>query len=810
MKHKSTIFIIFLSIVWFVSTIHTQEVLPESSFSITSDFGPRNVIDGTWFHQGIDFSAAAGDADYGTPITAIESGLVTDIGRLNNSSIYQIRITGIYGEWAYLHIFRNNVFKINNWELRLGVILKNPNAPYDSKSANIIILWSGTQAQKILALADYTGYLVFTGDSYILDINGNPIKTQGSVSLGEQIAPMGDSGTGDVHLHLGLNYPNDNPLQILQHQESDFKVKMLSPGACLSKSQIENPIPIKFRIDSTKGLDLDSVVVYLDEISPKGKIAEFCYGGKPGENDLKNSNNANGETINGVIYKISPYSTVPGYDDFIIKDYDFSKLSYGAHQIIVSVADVNNNNRNFIFYLNIGDTSIETERTVIGNYLNPKADSENYPCLQDDWGQVFNGTNFHSGFADSVSGLGTHVFSRIMQENMPIENFSKIVFDFVSAGGGAGYTIPKDNIYFDKINSGRKIDFVARFKDKNGGYLGSVFKTIYDDNDLPAPNMIVMDNDGNLVNTYEVQNINLKNRMMLNSITIEQLVQEAGIYNKNTIKYVTIELICDVINDSYKTLFNLDYYDNVWIALNIYGIPWDFGKYGTTQKIKTISCNKNGSAQKQPLIRGVIESTSGNIAKVYVCYKIISTQNIQSEKTTVSKMSVLNKCNTSYWEAATSADGLFDSASEEFYFELPAAIPAGDYLIEIKSINDDGEQNALYYSFGLSVGGSGENSRIPLNLNQVIVYPNPFKLIPESNFYNKDGLTFKNMTTDFKISIYDISGNRIFSDYISDCNGIYKWNLKSSLGSYIGSGVYIYIITNNAGEKKTGKFAVIR
>ena len=38
----------------------------------------------------------------------------------------------------------------------------------------------------------------------------------------------------------------------------------------------------------------------------------------------------------------------------------------------------------------------------------------------------------------------------------------------------------------------------------------------------------------------------------------------------------------------------------------------------------------------------------------------------------------------------------------------------------------------------------------------------------------------------------------------------YPWNIKNKSRKNISSGVYIYIVSNNNGEKKIGKIAIIR
>ncbi|MCD6579860.1 T9SS type A sorting domain-containing protein, partial [bacterium] len=89
------------------------------------------------------------------------------------------------------------------------------------------------------------------------------------------------------------------------------------------------------------------------------------------------------------------------------------------------------------------------------------------------------------------------------------------------------------------------------------------------------------------------------------------------------------------------------------------------------------------------------------------------------------------------------------------------------------------------------------------NLNGIKLYPNPFK-----QDMGTDVITFANLTENAKIQIYTITGNLVFEVEAESID--YPWNLKNNIGDDIKSGIYIYLITNDNGEKKIGKFAVIK
>ena len=88
------------------------------------------------------------------------------------------------------------------------------------------------------------------------------------------------------------------------------------------------------------------------------------------------------------------------------------------------------------------------------------------------------------------------------------------------------------------------------------------------------------------------------------------------------------------------------------------------------------------------------------------------------------------------------------------------------------------------------------------DLEGVIVYPNPVN-VNDVAFVN-----FKDLTENSNIKIYTIAGDLVFEKNIN--TGSYQWNIQNNNDKNIKSGVYIYLITNDTGEKKIGKFAIIR
>ncbi len=98
-----------------------------------------------------------------------------------------------------------------------------------------------------------------------------------------------------------------------------------------------------------------------------------------------------------------------------------------------------------------------------------------------------------------------------------------------------------------------------------------------------------------------------------------------------------------------------------------------------------------------------------------------------------------------------------------------------------------------------------EQAKIPFaeDLSQAKTYPNPYK----GNYFS--GITFDSLTEGSKIKIYTLSGQLIKEIEVSD-EGMVFWDVKNEQGKKIASGIYIYLIVDEKGNKKTGKIAIIK
>ena len=93
---------------------------------------------------------------------------------------------------------------------------------------------------------------------------------------------------------------------------------------------------------------------------------------------------------------------------------------------------------------------------------------------------------------------------------------------------------------------------------------------------------------------------------------------------------------------------------------------------------------------------------------------------------------------------------------------------------------------------------------VTANLEGVIVYPNPFR-----PGVGHTKITFAALTQQVTIRIFTLAGELVKKQ---DVSGQYSWDWdgKNMDGKKVARGIYIWVVTNPAGEKRTGKIAIIK
>ena len=91
------------------------------------------------------------------------------------------------------------------------------------------------------------------------------------------------------------------------------------------------------------------------------------------------------------------------------------------------------------------------------------------------------------------------------------------------------------------------------------------------------------------------------------------------------------------------------------------------------------------------------------------------------------------------------------------------------------------------------------------DLANIIVYPNPF--MPGQGHVS---VTFENVTSRVRLRIYKINGELVYEKEADNTDGSITWDVTNDENRKVASGLYIYLITGGAGERVSGKIAILR
>jgi len=98
-----------------------------------------------------------------------------------------------------------------------------------------------------------------------------------------------------------------------------------------------------------------------------------------------------------------------------------------------------------------------------------------------------------------------------------------------------------------------------------------------------------------------------------------------------------------------------------------------------------------------------------------------------------------------------------------------------------------------------------------IDLNKIRVVPDPYIVsnVWETNQFGKK-LMFNNLPNECKISIYTVAGDFVAEIDHNDNRGFAFWDMRTYNDQYIAYGLYIYVVSIPNGQKKVGKFLVIK
>lgn len=115
----------------------------------------------------------------------------------------------------------------------------------------------------------------------------------------------------------------------------------------------------------------------------------------------------------------------------------------------------------------------------------------------------------------------------------------------------------------------------------------------------------------------------------------------------------------------------------------------------------------------------------------------------------------------------------------------------------------------IQYEFNTKKLNYSNNDAI--DLNKIRVVPDPYIVSNEwetSQFGKK--IMFNHLPNECKISIYTVAGDFIIDLYHQDNTGYQFWDMRTYNDQYIAYGLYVYIVSTPGGQKKVGKFLVIK
>lgn len=210
------------------------------SIDVTSDFGMRRVAGGSKFHPGIDFSSEEfgyENEDRGDALLAIVDGTIGKIKVLPGNDRY-ISVNGNNGHhYCFYHIF-NHIVDLSTPEayLKSGkFVLKRTK----QNSAHWVIINLENCSVYSMPETINNNYTVeLTGLSPNICPNTIFNNLSSSISQGDEIAPLGNSATDKVHLHLyrfkntAGNYNTSpittnnigNPLLFVNHDQPSYSI----------------------------------------------------------------------------------------------------------------------------------------------------------------------------------------------------------------------------------------------------------------------------------------------------------------------------------------------------------------------------------------------------------------------------------------------------------------------------------------------------------------------------------------------------------------------------------------------------------
>jgi hypothetical protein len=92
------------------------------------------------------------------------------------------------------------------------------------------------------------------------------------------------------------------------------------------------------------------------------------------------------------------------------------------------------------------------------------------------------------------------------------------------------------------------------------------------------------------------------------------------------------------------------------------------------------------------------------------------------------------------------------------------------------------------------------------DFSNVKVFPNPWRIDRHSQIPIK----FEGLPLGSTVKLFTVSGHRVATLSSSGDPASAQWMVTNNDGDMVASGVYLYVITDSAGQKSRGKVAIIK
>lgn len=87
------------------------------------------------------------------------------------------------------------------------------------------------------------------------------------------------------------------------------------------------------------------------------------------------------------------------------------------------------------------------------------------------------------------------------------------------------------------------------------------------------------------------------------------------------------------------------------------------------------------------------------------------------------------------------------------------------------------------------------------------MFPNPY--VERFSYFQR--INFMHLTFNARIKVYSLTGELVWEAEKNNGSDRLEWTgMRNLSGQRLASGVFIYVITNNSGERVSGKLAILR